>query len=523
MKKVIKFCFKYGSLVGYLLLSAVLIIEACLPGNISASHSNTVGDIVNDFIDIDFDNKHEFVNPTEVKINMDTTNYAIGDSVKVNTKILPADSSNKSLVYSVSDSNIATISSSGVITFINEGDVVVTVQIKDTDLTDSITLTAEFVTLDSFVINTSNETHEIEVDSVEYLSVSFNPSNVTDKTITWSSSDESIAVIDQTGKITPQKEGTVTFTATSSNSIVQTITFEIIPTKPEIKPSSLELLFNNDEIKESINLVEQNNYIITYIICPEDVSNKHINFSSSDESILTINNNGEIQTHKNGTVTITATPIANSSLEYTFDVYVDYIQPSFNINSFNDNNKLIPNSSYTIDLNIDVLPINHTIKYDSSNNSVCSVNEDGTITTHDEGTCVIKVICEYGDKKEIKEISITVENEQNTNKLRSFYLAIRKGIGHFGAFFVLAVCAAFVVIFFFKRKVLTFGLSLVAGFLVAFITELIQLFVPGRSGALKDVGIDFFGYLCGTILVALIYFIVVFIRKKRREKKNRDE
>ena len=97
---------------------------------------------------------------------------------------------------------------------------------------------------------------------------------------------------------------------------------------------------------------------------------------------------------------------------------------------------------------------------------------------------------------------------------------IRKGIGHFGAFFVLAIFASFVVIMFFKKKWLYALLSLVTGFLIAGLTEYIQTFVPGRSGLFKDVMIDYTGYIVGSIIILGVYLIIYLITRRTNGKQK---
>lgn len=90
-----------------------------------------------------------------------------------------------------------------------------------------------------------------------------------------------------------------------------------------------------------------------------------------------------------------------------------------------------------------------------------------------------------------------------------FQTFVRKGIGHFGGFFVFGFLGYFA--FFFsewKESGTIFG-----GVGVALFTEFIQLFTDGRSGQFSDVLIDVAGYLAATVI---LYFIVFFVPKRPR-------
>ena len=522
MKKFFKFCFKWGGLTGFILLSLVLIVEACMPGDVSASHSNTVGDIVNSFIDIDFDEKTEYINPTKVEISNDKTTYSIGEHCKIETVVYPSNSSNKSIQYFIDNTEIATINNQGEVVFFNEGTVVITVQIKDTDLKDTIEITSNLVEADAIEIVTNNTINKVEIDEIEYLSVIFTPTNVSYKNIDWSSSDDEIATIDSSGKITPHSLGTVTFTAKSSNNLIDTIEFEIIDNDDiNIKPTSINITYlDNNNINE-LDLIEKNNYQLGVVLSPSDTTNKSVKWISSDNQIASVQN-GVIQANKYGTVTITVISLSDETIKKTITLNISSLEPKFTIKNVNSSNKLTPNSSCKLELDCTQLPTDYTIKYESSDSSICSVSEDGTISTIKEGKVNIKVVIESIDGKKAEQtIALTIENAKNASKVSSFYHAIRKGIGHFGAFFILAIMSSLVVIFFFKRKVLMFAISAVCGFLIAFATELIQLFVPGRSGNIKDIGIDYAGFACGTIMMIIGYVIVVLIMRKVKKNGNK--
>ena len=111
----------------------------------------------------------------------------------------------------------------------------------------------------------------------------------------------------------------------------------------------------------------------------------------------------------------------------------------------------------------------------------------------------------------------------NDENISSFSGVIRKLIGHFGLFLVSGVFTTLSVKFIYydlKKKYWIFVIiSSSFGLFLAILTELIQLFVPGRSGEFRDVMIDFGGYAIPLIIISLI----VFFRSKKSsniEKEN---
>ena len=102
-------------------------------------------------------------------------------------------------------------------------------------------------------------------------------------------------------------------------------------------------------------------------------------------------------------------------------------------------------------------------------------------------------------------------------------MLVRKGIGHFGAFLIFAVFGALFMIFSYKKKYIFMILSLVVGFLIASCTEIIQIYIPGRVGAFKDVLIDFTGYVVGTIFIFVFYYFIKLIKYFKERRKKNDE
>ena len=112
--------------------------------------------------------------------------------------------------------------------------------------------------------------------------------------------------------------------------------------------------------------------------------------------------------------------------------------------------------------------------------------------------------------------TITPENHD------SFATFIRKAFGHFGLFAISGLLTSLAVYLAFNpmkwsKYWLLIVIALAFGLGMGFLTEGIQLSVPGRSGELKDVLIDFSGYVLGFLIILLILFLT--IRKQRKNQK----
>lgn len=110
----------------------------------------------------------------------------------------------------------------------------------------------EYRPITKITLDKSNVELELGVEESCALNASITPTNTTeDTTIVWSSSDESVATVDQTGKVTAVKEGNVVISATASNKMVAQCNVEVIPKliyttlKEEVIDDALVLSFSD--------------------------------------------------------------------------------------------------------------------------------------------------------------------------------------------------------------------------------------------------------------------------------------
>lgn len=103
---------------------------------------------------------------------------------------------------------------------------------------------------------------------------------------------------------------------------------------------------------------------------------------------------------------------------------------------------------------------------------------------------------------------------------------IRKVFGHFALFGLSGVFTGWTLYLFLKDTKWSYHLtlllySLIIGFAIAWLSEFIQLFIPGRSGSTSDVAIDLIGYFIGVLLVIFANFIAkkpIFSKQVIEEK-----
>lgn len=280
-----------------------------------------------------------------------------------------------------------------------------------------------------------------------------------------------------------------------------------------------------------------------------NASIKDVSFTSSDSSVISINQNGVGKAKKVGKSTITVTPISNPSLKKTKQIQVvDTVSP-FTINSkvfkaetFNSIDdgkryeaKLFYGKNYKIGITTKEKVSCKNLSFecmDSSGNktnNIVSVDKFGNISLLDIGKTTLKVTLGSDDTlvKYSVYIDLTIDRDISV-MFSSLAKMLRKLVGHYLLFAVFAFLSV-VFIFLATNKIKTMliglGISSVLGFCVAGFSELTQFYTPNRSAQWRDVGIDFGGYMT-TIAIFLIcvgiWELIKYLARRRKNKVKKE-
>ena len=138
----------------------------------------------------------------------------IGSTGKLTETVLPASAANKNVTWSSDNQWVATVDANGLVTAIGAGSAIITVRAVDGGFTAtctvSVTTPASRVTIIPSSININSGTQY-------YLDVLVEPFNVSYSGVTWSSSNTSVATVNQGGWVTAVGSGNATITATAAD------------------------------------------------------------------------------------------------------------------------------------------------------------------------------------------------------------------------------------------------------------------------------------------------------------------
>ena len=157
----------------------------------------------------------------------------VGDKIDLNVSVLPADATDASVEYDSSNPVVASIGSDGTVTCIMAGETTISVTSKeDPSKSDSFTLTVSTPSVPVSSVSITNKTDSAKVGDSLTLKVSVSPSNASDKSVTYASSDTSVATVED-GVVSFLKAGTVTITVKSVADPSKSDSFTVTVTEKE--------------------------------------------------------------------------------------------------------------------------------------------------------------------------------------------------------------------------------------------------------------------------------------------------
>ena len=246
------------------------------------------------------------------------------------------------------------------------------------------------------------EALELEVGKTKTVTTTVLPENATNKELIWSSSDESVATVEN-GLITALKDGKTVISAKSKDGYKSaSVEVSVTMTPAAIHVESISLN------KTELEMVAGDRENLTATVLPTDADDKSVTWTSSDESIASVSKSGKVNAISAGKVTITATTVdggftASCSVNVTAKVV-----PVTGVSL--DEESVDFKVGETKQLTATVLPSsasNKGVTWSSTNEAVVSVSETGLLTAVSAGSAIVTVKTDDGGYQEYCIVSVS--------------------------------------------------------------------------------------------------------------------
>ena len=375
------------------------------------------------------------VSVTGVSLNRTSLILTEGDSSSLTATVNPSNATNKNVTWASSNSSVVTVDMNGNIKAIKAGTATITVTTEDGGHTAQATIAVNAKpVVDTTVSVTGVSLNKTSLTLTEgdssSLTAIVSPNNATNKNVTWASNNSSIVSVDQNGNIKALKAGNAIITVTTKDgghTAQATIT---VKAKPVIDTtvSAIGVSLN----KTSLTLTEGDSSSLTAIVSPSNATNKNVTWASSNSSVVSVDQNGNIKAIKAGSATITVTTkdgghTAQATITVKAKPVVDTTVSVTGVSLNKTSLTLTEGDSSSLTATIN--PSNATNKnvtWASSNSSVVTVDANGNIKAIKTGSATITVTTKEGNHKATCEI---VVNEKPVSYKIIFTPEVQAGTG----------------------------------------------------------------------------------------------
>lgn len=276
--------------------------------------------------------------PTDIVLEKGETqqlNIEYGTDDKAEQEKIAEAASKLNLTWSSSDEEVATVDETGLVTAVGAGEADITVSVADANI--SSTTHIKVVILPTGVEAPETLSLELNGEATKALGAKMTPEDATDVKLAYLSSDESVATVDESGNVTAVGVGECTITTTIVADTTATAEDAGVDSEMLVVPENAkaETKVTVGKAIESITLDSNegvltvgNTHTIKTTVFPEDATDKAVTWKSSDESIATVDAEGNVTAKDTGNVTIMAVN-SDGDVSSTYELTVKAVTCSY--------------------------------------------------------------------------------------------------------------------------------------------------------------------------------------------------
>lgn len=360
---------------------------------------------------------------TGVKLNYSQVNASLKEkSLQLVATVTPSgEGVNRDVTWESTDSNVVSVDDTGLVTYHSSGYATIVCTTDD----------GHFKAYCTFYINLAVEELKLDktdvilsVDEQLRLTAEVLPLNATQRTVSWESSDVSVCTVDSNGLVTAKGVGYATILCKTIDGSELTAMCKVYVKQPV---TSVQL--NVHELTVRKGTV----FWLNASCFPENADNKLCAWTSNDEEVCEVDENGMVTAVGSGVCNIICTNVDSGVSDYCV---VTVTQPVTGLTLNSDYQSMWVGAKYAIIAN--VLPTdadNKKVTFKTSDETVATVDADGVVTALKGGSCVITVTTDELELKatctiDVKEYVTSVElseDEKYMNQGTAGELTVKVG------------------------------------------------------------------------------------------------
>lgn len=362
------------------------------------------------------------IGSTHVTVKQKVTSITLSESdltvsqslrnIQLRATVLPENAHNKNVLWKSTNTRVATVDAKGMVTLVGPGTVSIIATSEDNPSVTAITNISVGVPVADITFDQVNKT--MYVGETSRLGYVITPTNATNKTIIWSSTNANVASVDSTGLVSARGLGTTLIVAkTADGSIFKTATVTV-----KIKATGVSIEAKDLEVKVGQTVT------IPYKITPENASDITMIWESTNNGVVTVLD-GKITGVAEGKAVVILKPSQGQPVYVNITVIQEANGMQLN---FTEKTMTV---GERIKLKPTLLPTNATnpgFTFKSSNPAVARVTVNGNIYGLKGGTTIITVVSKDGKLKETSIIHVVERVTTVTLNRSSYRLGLNKSV-----------------------------------------------------------------------------------------------
>ena len=245
------------------------------------------------------------------------------------------------------------------------------------------------------------------------LQENIQPTNATDKSVSWKSDNPAVASVDEKGRVTALKNGTAVISAVMKNGLRAECKITV---KIAVDYVQLDSTYKDVYVTQTGQL--------NATVYPEDATNKKVKWRSTNTSVVSVDQTGHYKALKSGFAYIYATSEDNEHIERFCEINVNV--PPVEVNIQESSLNLKRGQSYQLNYTAySPSGVDVAFKWESVDPKIASVNQKGVITALREGVISITLNSSYYNGGDM--VLVTVTNPVSALKMNKTSANMTKG------------------------------------------------------------------------------------------------